>query len=121
MQGSIWKLNKVVYGLADASRAWYLCVKDVLTQLGLKISAYNEALFYWNKKSQLQEMTIIHVDAFVWWGTNEFENKMLNKVRDIFLVGSEDENSFKYVGIHIKQLKDHICCTPDGYVNDVNH
>ena len=39
IQGSIWKFNKVVYDLADTSRAWYLSIKDVLTQLGLQISA----------------------------------------------------------------------------------
>ena len=77
------------------------------------------ALFYWNKNSQLQGIIIIHVDDFLWGGTNEFENKIINKLRDTFLVGSEDENSFKYVGIQIKQLKDHICYTQDDYVNDV--
>ena len=46
VQSSIWKLNKVVYGLADASCAWYLRVKDILTETGLQISAYNEALFH---------------------------------------------------------------------------
>ena len=69
------------------------------------------ALFYWNKNSQLQGIIIIHVDDFLWGGTNEFENKIINKLRDTFLVGSEDENSFKHVGIQIKQLKDHICYT----------
>ena len=48
-QGSIWNLNKVVYDLADASHIWYLRVKDVFIELGLQISAYDEALFYWNK------------------------------------------------------------------------
>ena len=38
VQGSIWKLNKVVYGLADVSCAWYLHVKDVLAKLGLQMS-----------------------------------------------------------------------------------
>ena len=30
----LWKLNKTVYGLGDASRGWYLRVKDQLRALG---------------------------------------------------------------------------------------
>ena len=30
----LWKLNTTVYGLGDAPRAWYLCVKDELLKIG---------------------------------------------------------------------------------------
>ena len=73
VQGSMLKLNKVIYGLADTSCAWYLRVKDVLPELGLQMSAYDEALFCYNKNSQLQGIIIIHVN-FLWGGTNEFGN-----------------------------------------------
>ena len=34
----VCKLNKVVYGLSDASRAWYLRVVDELSKLGGRVS-----------------------------------------------------------------------------------
>ncbi len=42
----LWKLNKTVYGLADASRTWYLRVRQELTTLGIKVSKYDEAVFF---------------------------------------------------------------------------
>ena len=33
-EGYLWKLLKCVYGLSDASRAWYLTVRDELMKLG---------------------------------------------------------------------------------------
>ena len=34
--GIIWKLNRSVYGLYDASRKWFQAVKPELLDLGLK-------------------------------------------------------------------------------------
>ena len=52
--GNLWKLNTTVYGLKDASRIWYLKVKEQLMLLGCKVSKFDEALFYW------------YSDYFVW-------------------------------------------------------
>ena len=35
----VWKLQKCVYGLADACRYWYLPVEEELLKLGAKISS----------------------------------------------------------------------------------
>ena len=43
----VWKLNTCIYGLSDASRYWYLSVKDELIKLGVKCSKYDPAVFYW--------------------------------------------------------------------------
>lgn len=39
--GYIWKLSKCVYGLNDASRFWYLTIKDELMKLGAGVSKYD--------------------------------------------------------------------------------
>ena len=49
----VWKLNKALYGLGDASRKWYLKVKNILLRLGVKMSIYDEALFYYHVKGIL--------------------------------------------------------------------
>ena len=66
----------------DASRAWSFHVKDFLYQLSFEISAQDKTLFYWNRNSQLQGIIKVHVDDFLWGGTNEFKNKIINKLRD---------------------------------------
>ena len=43
--GKLWKLNRCVYGLDDASRCWYFRVKEELVAYGCKCSKYDSALF----------------------------------------------------------------------------
>ena len=53
--GIIWKLEKTVYGLDDASREWYFSVKDLLLKNDCKRSSFDKALFRWyNKKDSLK-------------------------------------------------------------------
>ena len=39
----VCKLNTCIYGLSDASRNWYLCVKEELDKLGVKCSRFEPA------------------------------------------------------------------------------
>ena len=48
---NLWKLLKTVYDLNDASRTWYLRVRD---ERGACVSKYDEAIFYWHYKNTLQ-------------------------------------------------------------------
>ena len=43
-QGMLWKLKKPIYGLNDASRHFWLCVKEVFNQEKLK-TLYGDAPF----------------------------------------------------------------------------
>ena len=40
----ILKMNTIVYGLGDAPRAWYVCVKELLKTGGIK-NKYDNAIF----------------------------------------------------------------------------
>ena len=42
----VWKLNTCIYGLSDASRNWYLHVKEELDKLGVKFSSFEPLLFF---------------------------------------------------------------------------
>lgn len=46
-KGTLWKLNKYVYGLVDASLYWYNKLKDTMQQLGGHVSPVDPAVFYW--------------------------------------------------------------------------
>ena len=46
-EGYLWKLCKCAYGLSDASRTWYLTVRDELMKLGAVPSKYDQAIFSW--------------------------------------------------------------------------
>ena len=65
--GVISKLKKPLYGLDDASRKFWLHVKEVLLKVGMKVMEGDKALYYLHGDS-----IITHVDDFTLNGTLEF-------------------------------------------------
>ena len=104
--GMIWKLKKTVYGLRDAARAWYLRVKQELIQLGVKISKFDPALFSWHWDGECQGVICVHVDDFLWAGTNLFYERIIKKLEKLFLIGKFGEGEFKYIGLKINNNND---------------
>ena len=62
-QNIVWKLKTCIYSLSDASRKWYLRVKEELCKLGIQCSKFEPSLFYQNSNS-LGGTLITHVDDF---------------------------------------------------------
>ena len=77
---NLWKLLKTVYGLNDASRTWYLRVRDEFIICGACVSKYNEVIFYWHYKNTLQGVVCSHVDDFLWGGSQVFKNQVIYAV-----------------------------------------
>ena len=67
-EGIIWKLNKVAYGLCDASRQWYFSVNEELCRLGCKQSHLDKALFRWYANGHHKGVFVMHVDDFLYAG-----------------------------------------------------
>ena len=104
--GKLWKLKKTVYGLCDAARAWYTRVRDELTLLSAKRCSLDSSLFMWYKNGQLEGMVSIYVDDFIWAGSSNFENCVIEKLRSQFLIGSSASRSFKYVGLNVESTSE---------------
>ena len=79
----LWKLNKTVYGLADASRTWYLRVRGELLKLGVQVSKYDEAIFFWIADEKLEGLLCCHVNDFLWGGSESFK-RIIDKIKDTF-------------------------------------
>ena len=117
--GHIWKLNRTVYGLKDASRAWYLRVKEELIQLGAQISHYDEALFLWYENSELVGVMSTHVDDFFWSGDSKFEMKVIQNLKQKFKISKEESLSFKYLGLDLSQQNAEINISQNDYIESV--
>ena len=102
----VWRLKKCVYGLADASRYWYLRVKDVLINLGATICSVDQGMFLWFNGNILYGILVCHVDDMIWGGTAEFKDNVITMLKDKFCLGSENSEAFTYVGIEIIQNED---------------
>ena len=112
--GKIWKLNKCVYGLADASLMWYERVKKTLLECGGKVSDIDPAIFYWHDKNGLAGILAVHVDDFLWAGSKAFETIII-RIRKMFNVGKEACNSFKYIGLELSQNDEKIILSQKDY------
>ena len=91
LSGKLWRLRKALYGLGDASRKWYLKVKNLLLSLGVKMSIYDEALFFYHVNGTVHGLVGIHVDDFFHAGTTLFDVNVVNVLKETFEISQEDD------------------------------
>ena len=120
-EGIIWKMLKRAYGFVDASRGFYLELKKVLVELGCVVCQLDPALFlYFGEHSSLQGLLASHVDDLMHGaGTSEFNDLVLAPLKRRFTFGSEDQDDFKYIGMHVRQVDKSIVCDQDVYVENM--
>ena len=85
--GYVWRLNKSVYGLYDASRKWFQAVKPELLKLGMKTVSGDEAFLSMVKNGQLEGLCILHVDDFLVAGKSNFLSALDNQLKGRFKFG----------------------------------
>ena len=101
--GKLWRLKKVVYGLSDASRVWYLRVAAELLKLRVSVSKYDKAFFYGRNNDVLNSILSVHVDDFIWTGDVAFLEKVIIPLKSIFKISKEEKEEFRYVRLNICQ------------------
>ena len=117
--GKLWLLKKVVYGLADASRVWYLRVVDELSNLGVSVSKYDKALFMWHQCGDVEGVMVVHVDDFFWSGSDKFYNSVIVQLKNVFKISKENHEVFKYIGINIKREKSDLFVDQKSYIDSI--
>ena len=115
----IWKLNKCVYGLVDASRNWFLSVKKELLGLKCEQSKLDPALFYWHQNDKLEGLFLMHVDDFLWAGSDKFKENVISPLRVKFRCGKEMDSSFRYIGLSIEQEDGQIFLEQQDYTEEL--
>ena len=91
-------------------------MKEELLKLDLKMSAYDEALFYWRCDGKCRGLTAAHGDDFFWSGSAKVEDNVINRLRSTFKIGTEEEKVFKYIGIEVHHNKEVIEIGQNTYV-----
>ena len=114
----IWRLNKSVYGLNDASRSWYLRLREALINLGATPIQLDQGIFAWYDKSVLVGLMVIFVDDILYGGDSSFSS-VISQLKEEFKVGSENEEKFHYIGINIKQFRDYIVISQNDYTQNL--
>ena len=112
---NLWLLLQCPYGLADASRNWYLRVKKDLLSFGLVQLKFDNSIFFWYHNGQLQGLIAVHVDDFLYAGTELFEQTVVIKIKECFVIGNEECSTFKYLGMHLQYLGNKIVLSMKSY------
>ena len=118
-EGKIWKLLKPLYGLDDASRKFYLKVKETLQELGLKTLPGDDAFYFENRNGVLLGMNLSHVDDFTIAGDDEFVERIVNGIREKFTVSKVEKDVFRFTGLDVKAGNGRIEVLMEDYANSV--
>ena len=108
-----------MYGLVDASRNWFLSVKKELVQLKCEQSKLDPALFYWHQEGKLEGLFLMHVDDFLWAGSDRFKEDVISLLRFKFHFGKEMDTSFRYIGLDIEQDEGQIYLHQHEYTEEI--
>ena len=106
--GYIWKLSKCVYDLTDASRFWYLILREELLKSGAVVSKYDQAIFTWYFGNKLHGIIAIHVNDFCYAESEIFQTRVMDRLCHLFKIKSKEVAEFLYTGLNIKKNRDYV-------------
>jgi hypothetical protein len=114
----VCKLSKPLYGLKQASRAWYECLRDFLITNGFKVGKADPTLF---TKTIANDLFVcqIYVDDIIFGSTNkstceEFSRIMIQKFEMSMMV------ELKYfLGFQVNQLQEGTFISQTKYIQDI--
>ena len=116
---TIWKINKPVYGLNDASRKWFLTVKKKLLSLGCKPLKHDCSVYIYQHESNFSGFLVIHVDDFIIAGNEHFHDNVISKLTQSFEISKRNQSPFKYIGWNINQDSDGVIIDQVDYQNSI--
>ncbi|GJQ99303.1 putative ribonuclease H-like domain-containing protein [Tanacetum coccineum] len=114
----VYKVEKALYGLHQAPRAWYETLSTYLLDNGFQRGKIDKTLFIKRHKGDIL-LVQVYVDDIIFGSTkkelcNAFEKLMHEK----FQMSSMGELTF-FLGLQVKQKKDGIFISQDKYVAEI--
>ena len=118
--GMLWQLKKPLYGLSDASRRFWLRVKEVFEREGLKTLPGDEAFYYKNVDGNIHGMVITHGDDFQIAGTDNFVDSLLMKLSSTLTVSKVERSTFRFTGIDVEKVSNGIVFSMEDYAQSID-
>ena len=108
-EGKIWKFKKLLYGLNDVSRKFWLKVREVFDECRLRILDGDEVFYFrHDKNGNLDEMVSGHVDDFILAGSDRFLEEIMWKIAEKIEISNLEDNEFRFTGMDVKKDGDAI-------------
>ena len=113
-------MQKCVYGLADASRFWYLKFKEELIKLGALPLTLDKGIFIWAKEHKVIGIVACFVVDVLLGGNEEF-SRIIKQLKSTFQIGAKHKEIFDYLEVHLQQNNDSsIILVQNQYINTIN-
>ena len=116
----VWKIFKPIYGLNDSALNWYKTISAELTTLGCCIGLDKSLFRKYDSNQKLIGMMIIHVDDFLFSGTDDFKNTVIKSLRSKYNFNQlQYIETFNYIGWSITQTSDCIAISQEQYMKSI--
>ncbi|GJT91457.1 putative ribonuclease H-like domain-containing protein [Tanacetum coccineum] len=114
----VYKVEKALYGLHQAPKAWYETLSTYLLENGFRRGTIDKTLFIKKDKSDIL-LVQVYVDDIIFGSTKktlclDFEQMMHKR----FQISSMGELTF-FLGLQVQQKEDGIFISQDKYVADI--
>jgi hypothetical protein len=114
----VCRLDKALYSLKQAPRAWYSRLSSKLIELGFKMSRADNSLFYVNN-SELTLFILVYVDDIIVASSrSNAVRALLKELGDEFALKDLGELHY-FLRIEVAQNRDGIVLTQEKYANDL--
>ncbi|CAI7858593.1 unnamed protein product [Closterium sp. NIES-53] len=82
--GRVWKLKKVLYGLKQTTRQWYLKLREFLEEIGFTPSSADHSLFMLGEGEQRSFMVVYVDDILIFSPSSDLVKEVMLKLQDKF-------------------------------------
>jgi hypothetical protein len=116
----VCKMDKEIYGLKKAPRAWYSRLSTRLCDLGFVPSKSDTSLFIYNRSGITMYMLIYVDDIIVANSLAEVMTTLLKDLKDGFALKDLGDLHY-FLGIEVKKSHDSLVLSQEKYARDLLH
>nr|GFB76280.1 hypothetical protein [Tanacetum cinerariifolium] len=114
----VYKVEKAMYGLHHAPRAWYGTLSKYLLTNGFQMGTIDQTLFIKRKRGDFI-LVQVYVDDIIFGSSNpQLCREFKALVHEKFQMSAMGELNF-FLGLQVLQKKDDIFLSQDNYVGDI--
>ena len=106
------------------------CIKEMVSESRLSLQKSQHGMhcsgqsclsvYIWRDQGSVEGIICIHVDDFIWTGSDRFKLLVIDKIWDEFYISTQDHGSFKYLGLQIDhQSQGRILVDQKHYVESI--
>jgi hypothetical protein len=114
----VCKLDKALYGLNQAPRAWYSKLSAKLVKLGFMISKADTSLFIYNKARVIIYLVVYVDDIVVTSCSQDVIMTLLQDLRYDFALKDLGELHY-FLGIQVTKQRDELLLTQEKYATEI--